>query len=117
MQFVLVVYHGSSPLPNSHGWKALSEAEQKTIYAEYAELNKTPGVAPGLPSIAPNQATTVQVRNGKVEVKDGTHLGEGIGGAFIFDADSMEAAIALAARIPQARLGGAVEIRPCEKYY
>jgi hypothetical protein len=35
----------------------------------------------------------------------------------MFEAENMEAAIALAARIPAARLGGAVEIRPVEKYW
>jgi hypothetical protein len=117
MKFVLVIYHGTSPLPESPGWKALSETEQNTIYAEYAELNKAPGITPGLPPIAPNKGTTVQVRDGKLEIKNGTHYLEGIGGAFVLEADNLEAAIAIATRIPQARLGGAVEIRPCEKYF
>lgn len=117
MQFVLVIYHGTTPLPGSAGWKALPEAQHKALYAEYAELNKAAGVTPGLPPIAPAKATTVQVRDGKVQIKDGPYLAEGIGGAFLFDAENIEAAIAIAARIPQARLGGAVEIRPVEKYF
>jgi hypothetical protein len=117
MKFVVLIYHGTSPLPGSTAWKALPEAEQKAIYADYAALNKTSGVTPGLPSIAPNVATTVQVRDGKVQVKNGSLFAESLGGALVFDADNIEAAIALAARIPQARLGGAVEIRPCEKYF
>jgi hypothetical protein len=53
------------------------------------------------------------------QVKNGTYLAEGAGGYFVFvyEAESMKAAIALAARIPAARLGGAVEIRPAEKYW
>jgi hypothetical protein len=39
------------------------------------------------------------------------------GGYFVYDAKSMEAAIALAARISAARLGDAEEIRPAEKYW
>jgi hypothetical protein len=113
----MVIYHGSFPLPGSAAWKALPEAEEQAIYADYAELNKTPGITLRLPTIAPAKATTVQVRDGKAEVKDGPHLGEGIGGAFVFDAEDLDAAIALASRIPQARLGGAVEIRPVEKYF
>ena len=46
-----------------------------------------------------------------MQVKEGPYLAEGVGGAFVFEAEDIEAAIALAARIPQARLGGAVEIR------
>jgi hypothetical protein len=57
------------------------------------------------------------VRDGKTHVKDGTYLAEGAGGYSVYEAESMDAAIALAARIPAARLGGAVEIRRAEKYY
>jgi len=117
MQFVLVIYHGTSPLPGSAGWTALSDQERKAIYAEYAELNKEAGITLRLPPIAPSKATTVQVREGKVRVKDSPHLAEGVGGAFVFEAENIESAITLAARIPQARLGGAVEIRPVEKYF
>ena len=49
MKFVLLVYQGTTPLPGSDRWKALSEAEQKAVYADYAEINKTSGVTPGLP--------------------------------------------------------------------
>lgn len=117
MKFVLLVYQGSTPLPGSDRWQALSEAEQKAIYADYAELNKTEGVAPGLPLGLPDAARTVQVRDGKTHVKNGTYLAEGVGGFTVFEAENMDAAIALAARVPAARLGGAVEIRPAEKYW
>src|SRR4030095_7402656 len=49
MKFAMLVYQGSTPLPGSDRWQALPEAEQQAIYADYAELNKTEGVAPGLP--------------------------------------------------------------------
>ena len=117
MKFVMFVYQGSTPLPGSDGWQALPEAEQKAIYADYGELNKTEGVAPGLPLGLPDSSRTVQVRDGKTQVKYGTYLAEGAGGYFVYEAESMEAAIALAAQIPAARLGGAVEIRPAEKYW
>jgi hypothetical protein len=117
MTFVLLVYQGTTPLPGSDRWQTLSEAEQKAIYADYAELNKAEGVSPGLPFGLPDAARTVQVRDGKIQVKNGTYLAEGAGGYSVYEAESMEAAIALAARIPAARLGGAVEIRPAEKYW
>ena len=117
MEFVLLVYQGTTPLPGSDRWQALSEAERKAIYADYAELNKTKGLAQGLPLGLPDAARTVQVRDGKTQVKSGTYLGEGAGGYFVYEAESMDAAIALAARVPAARLGGAVEIRPAEKYW
>jgi hypothetical protein len=117
MKFVLMVYQGSTPLPGTDRWQALSEAEQKGIYADYAELNKTEGVTVGLPLGLPAAAKTVQVRNGKIDVRNGTYLPEGPAGYSVYEAESMEAAIALAARIPAARLGGAIEIRPVEKYW
>jgi hypothetical protein len=117
MKFVLLIYQGTTPLPGSEAWKALPEAEQKAIYADYAALNKTPGLSPGLPLGLPPAARTVQVRNGKTEVKAGTYLPEGVGGYSVFEAESMEAAVALAARVPAARLGGAVEVRPAEAYW
>lgn len=117
MKFVLLIYQGTTPTPGSDRWKALSEAEQKQIYADYADLNRTPGVEPGLPLGLPDAARTVLVRDGETVVKNGPHLAEGVGGFSVYEAESMEAAIALAARIPAARLGGAVEIRPAEKYW
>ena len=117
MKFVLLIYQGSTPLPGSDRWQALPEAEQKKIYADYAELNRTEGIAPGLPLGLPEAARTVRVRDGKTEVKNGTYLPEGAAGYAVYDAEGLEAAIALAARIPAARLGGAVEIRPAEKYW
>jgi len=117
MTFVLLIYQGTTPLPGSERWKALPDAEQKRIYADYAELNKVPGLQPGLPLGLPTAARTVQVRDGRTEVKEGTYLAEGVGGFSVLEAADLEAAIALAARIPAARLGGAVEIRPAEKYW
>jgi hypothetical protein len=117
MKFVLLVYQGSTPVPGSDRWQALSEPEQKAIYADYAEINKTEGLSGGLPLGLPDAARTVQVRDGKTHVKNGTYLPEGAAGYSVYEAESMEAAIALAARIPAARLGGAVEIRPAEKYW
>jgi hypothetical protein len=117
MKFVLLIYQGTAPLPGSDAWKALPESEQKAIYADYAALNKTPGVTPGLPLGLPGAARTVQVRDGEPRVKNGTHLTEGAAGYLVLEAANMEAAVSLAARIPASRLGGAVEVRPAEQYW
>jgi hypothetical protein len=118
MQFMLMIYQGPTPtLPGSDRWKTLSESEQKAIYADYAELNKTEGGTPGLPLGLPDAARTVQVQDGKAHVRNGTYLAECVGGYYLFEAENVEAAIELAARVPAARLGGAVEIRPVEKYW
>ncbi len=117
MQFVLIIYQGSTPLPGSDRWNAFSPEEQKQIYQDYNQFSKAPGVSPGLPLGLPNVAKTVKVQAGQIEVKEGTYLSEGAGGYCVFEAENMEAAIKLAASIPAARLGGAIEIRPVEKYW
>ena len=118
MKYVLLIYQGPAPaLPGSDRWKALPEAEQKAIYTGYAQITNAPGVSPGLPLGLPAAARTVQVRDGKPQVRNGTYLAEGAGGYLIYKTENMEAAVALAARIPAARLGGAVEIRPAEQYW
>jgi hypothetical protein len=56
----------------------------------------------------------VRVEGGKTLTTDGpfVEIKEAIGGYFVFEAEDLDAAIELAARIPAARLGGAVEVRP-----
>jgi hypothetical protein len=119
MQYVMLIYQGSTPLPGSDEWAALSEDEQKQIYKDYGALNETPGVTPGLPLGVPEHATTVRVQGGKTLTTDGPFVGmkEAIGGFFVFEADDLDAAIEIAARVPAARLGGAIEVRPVEKYW
>jgi len=117
MKFVFVIYQGSTPLPGSERWQALSQEQQKAIYADYAEINKTEGLEPGLPLGLRDAATTVQVREGQTHVRNGTYLPEGAAGYAVYEAEDVEAAIALAARFPAARLVGAVEIRRAEKYW
>jgi hypothetical protein len=98
---------------------ALPEEQQKKVYADYQGINQTPGVTPGLPMGLPQNATTVSVQDGKTVTTDGPYVGmkESVGGWFILEADNVEAAIEVAARVPAARFGGAVEIRPSEVYW
>jgi hypothetical protein len=117
MKFVLLIYQGTAPIPGTDRWNAMSKDEQQSIYKEYSDLNDTPGFTAGLPLGLPDAARTVKCQNGKVEVKDGLYLHEGAAGYGVFEADTLEAAIALASRIPAARLGGAIEIRPAERYW
>ncbi len=119
MQYVMLIYQGPTPLPGSVEWDALSEKEQKQVYADYGALNQTPGVTPGLPLGLPDNATTVRVQGGKTLATDGPYVGmkEAVGGWFVLEADNLDAAIEVAARVPAARLGGAIEIRPAETYW
>jgi hypothetical protein len=119
MQFAMLIYQGSTPLPNTEAWEKLPEDEQKKIYADYAALNNNPAVTPGVPLGLPSSARTVRVDNGKTAISDGPFLGAdgAIGGYFVLEADDEAAAIKLAATLPPARHGGAIEIRPAATYW
>lgn len=115
MQYMMLIHQGTTPTPQRpEEWATLSEAEQQQVYADYGALNQTPGVTPGLGLQLPETATTVRVADGRMLTTDGPFVEtkEALGGYFIFEADDLDAAIALAARVPAARMGGAVEIRP-----
>jgi hypothetical protein len=111
MKYMLLINHGPD-----HG-NELSEAERKEIWGEWAALNSTPGVTGGAWMEAPETATTVRVEDGKTLVTDGPFVEtkEALGGYLFYEADDLDAAIALAARIPSASRGGAIEIRPLHK--
>jgi hypothetical protein len=119
MKYVMLIYQGTTPLPGSPEWERLSEDEQKAIYADYGAVNQTPGVTPGVPLGLPENATTVRVQDGKTLTTDGPFVAvkEALGGYFLFESDDLDAAIELASRIPAARLGGAIEVRPSETYW
>jgi hypothetical protein len=118
MQFVLIIYHGTYPLPGTPERESLSEGEQKAAYADYATLNKMENMTPGPPLGLPENATTVRVENGSTVTTEGPYLGVkgAVGGFGVVEAEDLAAAVAIASRVPQARLGGAVEVRPSAKY-
>jgi hypothetical protein len=115
MQYLLLIHQGDTPTPRDpEAWAALSEDEQKAVFADYQAINETPGVTPGLGLDVPETATTVRVQDGRTLTTDGpfVEIKESIGGYLVFEADDLDAAIELASRVPAARMGGAVEVRP-----
>jgi hypothetical protein len=115
MKYMLLIHQGTTPTPNSpEDWGRLSEDEQKAVFSDYQAINETPGVEPGVRMDSPETATTVRVADGKTLTTDGPFVEtkEALGGYLFFEADDLDAAIELAARIPAARLGGAIEVRP-----
>ena len=115
MQYMLLIHQADAPTPRSpEAWATLSEDEQQAVYANYQAINETPGVTPGMQLDDPSTATTVRVQGGKTITTDGpfVEIKESIGGYMLFEADDLDAAIELASRVPAARLGGAVEVRP-----
>ncbi|MBV8734739.1 MAG: hypothetical protein JO321_09870 [Solirubrobacterales bacterium] len=108
MKYALLIYSK----PGSH--EALPEDEYKEVFGEYAALvDDSRCIASG--QLQPVEtATTVRVQDGRTLTTDGPFADtkEVFGGYYVFEADNLDEAIELAGRIPAARLGGAVEVRP-----
>src|SRR5262245_47574396 len=119
MKYMLLIHQVDAPTPfDQEAWGRLSEHEQQAIYADYKAINETPGVTPGQGLQPPETATTVRVQNGQTLTTDGPFVAvkEALNGFLVYEADDLDAAIELAARIPAARLGGAVEVRPVQEW-
>jgi hypothetical protein len=94
-------------------FERLSGDEKDALLDEYLAISRSPGVI-GSEQLQPvAAATTVRVDNGETLLSDGPYIEakEHIGGLLLLEADNLDAAIAIAARIPAARRG-AVEVRP-----
>jgi hypothetical protein len=114
MKYMLLIHQGTTPLPGTEQWEALSDDEKGAVYADYQAVNETPGMTPGVQMASPDTATTVRVQDGRTLTTDGpfVDIKEAIGGYLFLEADDLDAAIELASRIPAARMGGAIEVRP-----
>jgi hypothetical protein len=118
MKYMLLIHQGDTPVPGTPEWKRLPAEEQQTVYRDYQAINETPGVTPADVWLEPPEtATTVRVQDGKTLTTDGPFVAvkEALGGYLFFEADDLDAAIDLASRIPAARLGGAIEVRPVKQ--
>ncbi len=114
MKYMLLIHQGSTPTPPSEEWDRLPDEEKQAVYRDYQSINQTPGVTSGLQLGSPETATTVRVQDGEIVTTDGPFVEtkEALGGYLVFEADDLDAAIELASRIPAARMGGAIEVRP-----
>src|SRR5262249_22203265 len=98
-------------------WGKLSENDRRAVYAEYGQFTqqiKSSGHYVGGSQLQPTTAaTSVRVRDGKRVVTDGpfAETREQLGGYYLIEAPNLDDAIAIAARIPSARMG-TIEIRP-----
>jgi hypothetical protein len=119
MKYMLLIHQGDAPTPYTpEAWEALPDAEKQAVYEGYQTVNETPGVSPGLQLQPPETATTVRVEDGRTLTTDGPFVAvkEALGGYMILEADDLDAAIELASKVPAARMGGAVEVRPIAEW-
>ncbi len=110
MQYLLQIFTDGA----AEEFQRLSEDEQKSVFGEYMAIMDLPGVTGGAQLQPATTATTVRVRGGETLTTDGpfTETKEALGGYYLLDAPDLDVAIEIAGRIPAARLGGAVEVRP-----
>jgi hypothetical protein len=108
MQFALMIYAE----PGYH--EALSPAEQDATAAEYLALLDDPRCVRAAQLEPVETATSVRVRGGRTLMTDGPFADtkEVLGGLCLIEAADLDEAIDMAARIPAARQGGTVEVRP-----
>ena len=112
MEFMALVYG------NPDTWEQLSEAERNQAYEGYMAVSRDASAAGALVDASELEATTaatsIRVRNGEALVTDGPYaeVKESLGGYYLFSCDSLDDALAWAAKIPAAWHGGAIEVRP-----
>jgi hypothetical protein len=108
MQYALLIYG------NGEGWGGLSEEEQQTQMREYMELSQRPETRGGADLGELSTSTTVRVQDGEAVTTDGpfAETKEYLGGFYLIEADNIDDAIEFASKIPAARTGGAIEVRP-----
>ena len=107
MQYALLIYGGAD-------WSTFSEDEQQLQMQQYMDISQAPKTQSGADLGDISKATTVRVENGKALTTDGpfAETKEYLGGFYLIDADNLDEAIDVAAKIPVARTGGAIEVRP-----
>jgi hypothetical protein len=108
MQYALMIY-------TEPGYQeALSDAERKAVLAEFSALAADTRCAGAVQLQPAETATCVRVTGGRTLLTDGPFADtkEVLGGVYLVEAANLDEAIELAERIPAARLGGAVEVRP-----
>jgi hypothetical protein len=110
MMYLLQIYSSTAVSE----FESLSADEQAAIMGEYMAISQAPGIAGGHQLQPPETATTVRVQDGQTLTTDGpfAETKEAFGGYYLYEADDLDVAIEMAARIPAARLGGAIEVRP-----
>ena len=114
MQYLLLIHH------DERAWNELGETEQQKIYGEYrqlmTEMQATGQFLSGSQVQSSASATTVRVRGGTPLVTDGpfAETSEQLGGYFLVEVENLDTAIALAERIPSARMG-TIEVWPLRR--
>ena len=110
MQYALLIYSNTA----RDTFNELSEDEQQSVLGEYYAITQAPGTIGGEQLQPAETATTVRVEDGQVLTTDGpfAETKEVLGGFYLVEAGDLDGALEVAAKIPAARMGGSIEVRP-----
>ena len=115
MKYLCLIYE------NEKAWADMPQPEADAMMGEYFAFTdgftKSGHVLGGEALQPTSTATTVRVRNGKISTTDGpfAETREQLGGYYLVEAKDLDAALAIAARIPGAKVGS-IEVRPVMVY-
>jgi hypothetical protein len=114
MKFMLLINQGTA----LEDVQSLPEDEQNEFASAWQRLRETRGVTPGEWLQPPHAAKTVRLRGGKPFTTDGpfAETKDAVGGYFLFEGESLDAALDVAGLVPSLRFGGAVEVRPIAEW-
>jgi hypothetical protein len=108
MQYMLLIYSSENGAGDG------DEAELIRRYGEFTQEVRDGGKLVTADRLRPaSAATTVRIRNGETLVTDGpfTETKEQLGGYYVLECESLDEALAYAAKIPAAE-HGSIEVRP-----
>ena len=111
MQYALLIYEDETIAPQSDSPEMMQLMD---AYSRFTSEITEEGVNKGGEALhGIHSATTVRIRDGQVAVTDGpfAETKEQLGGFYLIEAQDLDAAIAVAARIPGAQTGS-IEVRP-----
>jgi hypothetical protein len=115
MKYALLIYS------DEKHWENMPDAERGEVLRRYMalseDLRKRGQLVAAEPLDATTTASTVKLRDGKPLVTDGpfAETKEQLGGFYVVDVPDLDAALAIAARIPSAEVGS-IEVRPIPSY-
>ena len=108
VHYALLIY------TDPHAQDGDTDEQRQAVTDEYMAIREDPRVVGGGHLQPATTASTVRVADGNALVTDGPFADtkEVIAGYYLLEADDLDAALELAGRVPAARMGGAVEVRP-----
>jgi hypothetical protein len=108
MKYALLVYDAPG------AWHNLATTQKHALHSEYHAVGASPGVIAHYRLRPPQRTTTVRVEGDRIVKRTGplADTRENFRAIYLIESDDHDAVLDLAARIPAARTGGAVEVWP-----